>query len=76
MDDNSITWLFGIEKFFNFINEPEKKKFIRYIINIKYSDVNAKPWPLKDIISMDYKLYPDTNRNDRLNFYTNICAEG
>ena len=76
MDDNSITWLFGIEKFFNFVNEPEKKKFIRYIINIKYSEVNSKPWPLKDIISMDYKLYPDANRNDRLNFYTNICAEG
>ena len=76
MDDNSITWLFGIEKFFNFANEPEKKNFIRYIINIKYSEVNSKPWPLKDIISTDYKLYPDTNRSDRLNFYTNICAEG
>lgn len=76
MDDNSITWLFGIEKFFNFANEPEKKIFIRHIINIKYSEVNSKPWPLKDIISTDYKLYPDTNRSDRLNFYTNICAEG
>lgn len=73
---DNITWLFGIEKFFNFVNEPEKKKFIRYIINIKYSEVNSKPWPLKDLIAMDYNLYPDTNRSDRLNFYTNICSEG
>jgi hypothetical protein len=73
MDDN-LTWLFGIEKFFNFVNEPEKKKFIRYVINMKYSEPNAKPWPLKDLIATDYATYPDTNRKDRLNFYTNICA--
>jgi hypothetical protein len=74
MDENNLTWLFGIEKFFNFINESEKKKFVRNIINMKYSEANLKPWPLKDLISSDYELFPSTNRNERLNFYANICA--
>lgn len=72
---DNLTWLFGIEKFFNFINETEKKKFIRHIINMKYSEPNLKTWPLKDLISTDYESYPALNRNERLNFYTNICAE-
>jgi hypothetical protein len=72
--DNNLTWLFGIERFFNFINEPEKKKFVRNIINMKYSEANLKTWPLKDLISADYKLYPETGRDARLNFYANICA--
>jgi hypothetical protein len=75
MDNDNLTWLFGIEKFFNFINESEKKKFIRNIINMKYSEASSKPWPLKDLISSDYELYPDSYRSDRLNFYANICAE-
>jgi len=73
--DDQLSWLFGIEKFFNFINEPEKKNFIRHIINMKYSEPNLKTWPLKDLIASDYELYPSENRSDRLNFYTNICAE-
>ncbi len=75
MDENNLTWLFGIEKFFNFINETDKKKFIRNIINMKYSEANLKPWPLKDLIAADYELYLDAYRSDRLNFYANICAE-
>lgn len=75
MDDNNLTWLFGIEKFFNFINETEKKKFIKNIIRLKYSEVDSKPWSLKDLISSDYELYPSTYRSDRLNFYANICTK-
>jgi len=73
--DDQLSWLFGIEKFFNFINEPEKKNFIRHIINMKYSEPKLKTWPLKDLIASDYELYSNLNRNERLNFYTNICAE-
>jgi hypothetical protein len=75
MDENNLTWLFGIEKFFNFINETEKKNFIKNIIRLKYSEVDSKPWLLRDLIVFDYELYPNTFRSDRLNFYANICAE-
>lgn len=74
MDDNNLTWLFGIERFFNFINDEQKKRFVRNIINMKYSEANLKTWPLKDLISTDYKLFPDSDRDVRLNFYANICA--
>lgn len=73
--NDDLSWLFGIEKFFDFVHAPEKKNFVRNIINMKYSESKLKLWPLKELISADYTLYPDDNRSDRLNFYTNICAE-
>ena len=72
--DNSITWLFGIEKYFHFIQDPDKKEFIRCIINLKYSDGPSKPWALKKLISLDFEKYTDDRREDRLNFYTNVCS--
>jgi hypothetical protein len=75
MQTNEITWLFGIEKYFHFVQEKDKKKFIRNIINLKYTDHESKPWSLKNLISDDYKKYPDQFREDRLNFYTNVCSK-
>ena len=72
--DNSITWLFGIEKYFHFIQDPDKKEFIRGIINLKYSDGPSKPWALKKLIALDYEKYNKDRREDRLNFYTNVCS--
>ncbi len=74
METNNITWLFGVEKFFHFVQDKDKKEFIRNIINLKYVDVASKPWPLRNLISLDYEKYPATKREDRLNFYTNICS--
>lgn len=75
MQTDEITWLFGIEKYFHFIQESNKKTFIRNIINLKYADQQSKPWSLKNLISDDYKKYPDASREDRLNFYTNVCSK-
>lgn len=72
--DNGITWLFGIEKYFHFIQDADKKQFIRNIINLKYTDQQSKPWSLKNLISDDYKKYPSENRNQRLDFYTGVCS--
>ena len=72
--DNSITWLFGIEKYFYFVQDLDKKDFVRNIINLKYADQQAKPWSLKKLISDDYSKYPDKFREERLNFYTNVCS--
>jgi hypothetical protein len=74
MNEDKLVWLFGLEKFFNYINEVEKKKFVRNVINMKYSPSELRPWPLKELISNDYLKYPNQGRDDRLNFYTNICA--
>jgi hypothetical protein len=74
MNEDKLVWLFGLEKFFNYINDNEKKRFIRNIINLKYSTVDSKPWPLKELISYDYLSCQAQGREDRLNFYTNICS--
>ncbi len=72
--DNSITWLFGIEKYFYFMQDNDKKDFIRNIINLKYAEQQAKPWSLKKLIEDDYNKYPATLRENRINFYTNVCS--
>ncbi len=74
METDEITWLFGIEKYFHFVQDADKKIFIRNIINLKYADQESKPWSLKKLISDDYGKYPDEHREDRLNFYTNVCS--
>lgn len=75
MNEDTLVWLFGLEKFFSYINEPEKKKFIKNIIRLKYSQIDSKPWPLKDLISADYQFYPEQGRADRINFYTYVCSK-
>lgn len=72
--DNSITWLFGIEKYFYFMQDNDKKDFIRNIINLKYAEQQAKPWSLKKLIEDDYNKYPAALRENRINFYTNVCS--
>jgi hypothetical protein len=72
--DNSITWLFGIEKYFYFMQDNDKKDFIRNIINLKYAEQQAKPWSLKKLIEDDYNKYPDALRANRINFYTMVCS--
>lgn len=73
--ENNITWLFGMEKYFQFINDIDKKEIIRNIINLKYTESTNKPWSLKNLISDDYKKYPELGREDRINFYTNVCTQ-
>lgn len=74
MDNDKITWLFGIEKYFHFIQDKDKKQFIKNLISLKYADHGNKPWPLKNLISTDYEKFPNQGREGRLNFYTNVCS--
>lgn len=75
IDDNSITWLFGIEKYFHFQRRFDQELFIRSLINLKYSDQINKPWKLRDLITLDYSLYPTDSREHRTNIYTKLCVE-
>lgn len=72
---SDITWLFGIEKYFHFVNDVEKKKFIRNIINLSYSEQDSRPWSLKTLMMDDYAKYPDKFRESRLTFYTTVCSK-
>lgn len=74
MEADEITWLFGIEKYFHFVQDKDKREFIKNIIRLKYNKQPDKPWSLRNLISDDYKKYPDEFRDDRLNFYTNVCS--
>ncbi len=56
------------------MQDNDKKDFIRNIINLKYTEQQAKPWSLKKLIEDDYNKYPDTLRSNRINFYTMVCS--
>lgn len=71
---DKLAWLFGFEKLLSYHDFIDEKKFIRNIINLKYTDENNRPWALKNLISDDFKSYPESGRDDRINFYTNVCV--
>lgn len=72
--EDKLAWLFGFEKLLSYHDFIDEKKFIRNIINLKYTDENNRPWALKNLISDDFKSYPESGRDDRINFYTNVCV--
>ena len=72
--EDKLTWLFGFEKLLSYHDFIDEKKFIRNIINLKYTDEKNRPWALKNLISDDFKSYPESGRDDRINFYTNVCV--
>ena len=72
--EDKLAWLFGFEKLLSYHDFIDEKKFIRNIINLKYTDEKNRPWALKNLISDDFKSYPESGRDDRINFYTNVCV--
>lgn len=64
---------FGLEKYFNYINDTEKEKFVKNLINIQNNKEPDGPWALKELISFDYNNLPVDRRTDRLNMYASIC---
>lgn len=76
-NNDDLSWLFGIEKYFQYTRETDKKKFIRNIINLKYSNEKDKPWVLVNLINDEYTLFSKTNlaeRDNRIGFYTRVCT--
>lgn len=71
MDNLQI--VYGLEKYFNFVNDTIKEQFVRNLINLQHHTDNDRVWALKEIISFDYENLQPLNRQDRLMIYTNIC---
>lgn len=65
--------VFGLEKYFNFINDTVKERFIRLLIGLQFHPEGDRPWSLKEIISFDYDTLSSLHRTDRINTYTAIC---
>lgn len=72
MDNNA--WIFGLEKFFEFRNQPDKKLFIRAFINIFYALEKDRFWALRSCICMDYEQFSSDGREQRINLYTELAT--
>ena len=53
MDNLQI--VYGLEKYFNFVNDTIKEQFVRNLINLQHHTDNDRVWALKEIISFDYE---------------------
>lgn len=69
---NNLQIVYGLEKYFNFVNEHIKEKFVRCLINLQHHIGDDRVSALKEIISFDYEKLNEFNRQDRLTIYTNI----
>lgn len=67
--------IYGLEKYFNFIQDELKETFVKFVINLQHHNETDKPWALKELIAFDYNNLPEDRRRDRLNIYTSICIE-
>lgn len=67
--------VYGLEKYFNYIHDPIKETFVKYLINVQHHNEPDGPWALKELIAFDYENLPDDKRTDRLNIYTTICTQ-
>jgi len=73
--ENINSWLFGLEKFFQFRNEQRKHEFMRAIIQLRYYKIEDRPWALKKLLALDAKYFPDKERDNRWNVYTEMMVK-
>lgn len=69
---NIDSWIFGLEKFFQFKREQEKSDFIRSLMHLKYYNKEDRPWALVKLLSLDSKRFPEIGRDDRWGSYTSM----
>jgi len=71
-NEDQTSWLFGLEKFFEFTGQKDKQQLIKLIIKMLHSTDKDKPWVLKNCIVNDYSTFKDENRNLRLGLYVDV----
>lgn len=72
---DNTAWIFGLEKFFEFKNDHDKKSFIRTFIKLFHTIDKDKFWALKNCIAMDYDNFTDQGRELRVNLYTELITQ-
>lgn len=69
------SWLFGLEKFYEFREETDKKEFVKNIIRLIHNSDQDKAWGLKKCIATDYENYPKDGRDGRISIYVEIMNQ-
>jgi hypothetical protein len=72
---NNKQIVYGLEKYFNFVNDKLKESYIRHLIDLQHHEDVNRPWALKEAIRFDYEHLPKQGRDDRINTYTSICVD-
>lgn len=67
--------VYGLEKYFNFVNDKLKESYLRHLIDLQHHEDVNRPWALKEAIRFDYEHLPKQGRDDRINTYTVICVD-
>jgi hypothetical protein len=67
--------VYGLEKYFNFVNDKLKENYLRHLIDLQHHEDVNRPWALKQAIHFDYEHLPKQGRDDRINTYTVICVD-
>ena len=73
--ENINSWLFGLEKFFQFRGEQKKYELIRALIQLRYYKIEDRPWALKKLLALDVKSFSDNERDKRWNIYTEMMVK-
>lgn len=74
--EKQSSWLFGLEKFFEFLEDYEKKEFVKNMIRIIHNSDKDKVWGLKKCIMTDFEKYPAENRDNRVSIYVETTNTG
>jgi hypothetical protein len=67
--------VYGLEKYFNFLNDKLKENYLRHLIDLQHHDTENRPWALTQAIKFDYNNLSQNGRDDRISTYTSICVQ-
>ena len=74
--EKQSSWLFGLEKFYEFLEDHDKRDFVKNIIRIIHSSDKDKAWALKRCFTTDFEKYPAESRDGRLSIYVDTMNMG
>lgn len=74
-NEEQTSWLFGLERFFDFTDQKDKKELIKNMIRMLHSNEKDKLWALKNCISNDYEKFKEEHRDLRLGLYVELLQQ-
>lgn len=74
-NEDQTSWLFGLEKFFEFTGQKDKRELVKNMIRMIHSNEKDKLWALKNCIANDYEKFKVENRDLRLGLYVELLQQ-
>jgi hypothetical protein len=74
-NEEQTSWLFGLERFFDFTDQKDKKELIKNMIRMLHSNEKDKLWALKNCIANDYETFKEEHRDLRLGLYVELLQQ-